>query len=105
MAEFQTVLGIILIVCGILVIAMAIYNLIIISKATINTSDPNATLNSTEKNAALAINVIYIVIGLVLAIYGVVLVLPEPRVAKGASAMRGSRSLSGSVLAPSGEYM
>jgi len=105
MAEFQTVLGIILIICGIVIVAIAIFNLVIIAKATINPNDVNATLSSTEKNGGMGINFVSIVIGLVLAVYGVVLILPEQSIAKGASALRGSRSLSGSVLSSTGEYM
>jgi len=105
MAEFQSILGIILIVSAIVIIALTIYNLIVLSKATISANDVNATLTDAEKKGAQGTNIIVIIISLVIGIYGVVLLLPEDRATRGVPALRGQRSLSGSVLAPTGEYM
>ncbi len=106
MAEFQTVLGIILIVCAVVIIAIAVYNLFIINKSTTNNNDSNTKLTDAEKKGGMGINVILIIVGLILGVYGVVLILPEKYVpAGGAPVLRGTRSLSGSVLSPTGEYM
>lgn len=105
MAEFQSVLGIILIISAIVIIALAIYNLVVISKATTSLTDVKATLTDGEKKGAQGTNVIIIIIALVMVVYGIVLLLPEPRPTAGIPALRGSRSLSGSVLSPSGQYM
>ncbi len=105
MAEFQSVLGIILIISAIVIIALAIFNLIIIGKATISDTDIKAKLTDGEKKACQGTNVIIIIISLVMVIYGVVLLLPEQRATAGVPALRTSRSLSGSVLSPTGQYM
>lgn len=105
MAEFQSVLGIVLVVTAVVIIALAIYNLVVINKATIDTEDIKAKITDGEKKGALAVNVILALIGCVLGVYGIVLLLPERKVAQGVQSMRGSRSLTGAVLTPTGAYM
>ena len=105
MAEFQTVLGIVMIVVAVVLVALMLYNLIIIGKATTTASDSNATLSNGEKKGALASNVVAIVAAIVIGIYGVVILLPTEKATNGVAALRGSRSLSGSVLSRTGEYM
>jgi len=105
MAEFQTVLGIILLVVAVVIVAIAIYNLVIIGKATIDTEDVKARLTDGEKKGALAMNVVLILIALIVGVYGVVVLLPSDRAASTVPVLRSSRSISGSVLTPGGEYL
>lgn len=105
MAEFQSILGVVLIISSIVIIVLAIYNLVIIGKATIDTEDAKSKITDGEKKGALGVNVIMILIGLVLGIYGIVLLLPEQKATAGLSSIRSSRSMSSSVLAQSGQYM
>lgn len=105
MAEFQTILGIVLIIAAVVIIAIAIYNLVIIGKATVDTNDLKAKLTDGERKGALAMNIILILVALIIGIYGVVVILPSDRATAGVSALRSSRSLSGAVLTPTGEYM
>lgn len=111
MGEFQAILGVILIISAIIVIALSIYNLVVVGKATTNTSDPQATITDGERKGAIGVNVILIIVGLILGIYGIVLVLPDNKGSAGISesvgesTLRHSRSLTGSVLSASGEYM
>lgn len=76
MAEFQSVLGIILVISAIVIIAIAIYNLAILSKATIDTQDAKARITDSEKKGAMATNAILIVLALVIGIYGIIVLLP-----------------------------
>ena len=101
MAQFQTILGVVLIISAVIIIALSIYNLIIIGKARTDLEDPNSKLTDGEKKGAYGVNVVLIIIGLVLGVYGFILVLPEEKAAKGLSSLRGTRSVSGSVLSPS----
>ena len=102
MAAFQTILGIVLIISAVIIIALSIYNLVIIGKATTSLNDPNAILTDGERKGAYAINIMMILIGLVIGVYGFVLLLPEEPVntTRGVSALRGTRSLAGAVVAP-----
>jgi uncharacterized membrane protein YjgN (DUF898 family) len=105
MAEFQTILGIILIVAAVVIIAITIYNLVIIGKATVDTEDLKAKLTDGEKKGALALNIMLILVALVIGVYGVVIILPSDRATAGVPSLRTSRSLSGAVLTPTGDYM
>jgi p-aminobenzoyl-glutamate transporter AbgT len=102
MAEFQTVLGIVLIVTSIVIISIAVWNIWIGSKATTNDQDTLATITDSEKKGLLGANVILIIIALVLGVYGVVVILPSPKMTSEVPTLRASRSLSGTVLTPSG---
>ena len=98
MAKFQTILGTILIVSAVIIVALSIYNLIIIGKARTDLEDINSKLSDGEKKGAYGVNVVMILIGVVLGVYGFILVLPEEKAARGLSSLRGTRSVSGSVL-------
>lgn len=94
MAEFQSILGVILLISAIVIIALSIYNLVIIGKATISAEDVRATLTDGEKKGALGVNIILILIGLVIGIYGVILLLPEEKATANILPVRGPRSVS-----------
>lgn len=100
MAEFQTILGIILIIVSVVLIALSIYQLSVIGKSRTNLQDAKSTLSDGEKRAAIVIGVIEIVIAIILGVYGVVLVLPEKNTPKAISSLRGPRSISESMLSP-----
>lgn len=76
MAEFQTVLGIILVIAAVVIIAIAIYNLAVLSKATIDTQDAKARITDAEKKGAMATNTILIILALVVGIYGIIILIP-----------------------------
>ena len=104
MAAFQSILGIVMLVTSIIAIAIAIYNLTIISKATIESSDAKATITDGERKGAMAANVVAIVAALLIGVYGIVILLPakgpsEPYMPPVPSILRTERSLSGTVLA------
>lgn|SRR5450755_2887507 len=105
MAEFQTILGIILIITAVVIMAIAIYNMVVIGKATINTNDIKSTITDGERNGAIATNVFLILIGVVLGVYGIIILLPTDKITAGVPSLRASRALSGSVLTPAGSYM
>jgi hypothetical protein len=112
MAQFQTTLGVVLIIAAVIIIALAIYNLVVIGKATTTANDNNTILTQSERSGGYGVNIILILVGLVLGIYGFVLLLPEysyapsdrPR-SEGTPIVRGTRSVSGNVVLPTGEVV
>jgi hypothetical protein len=101
MSNFQIGLGIVLIISAVVIIALAIYNMVIIGKATTTLNDPNATLGDGEQKGGIAINVILILVAIVLGVYGFIVLLPgEKKPPKTPSTLRTTRSLSGSVVSP-----
>ena len=100
MSNFQVGLGIVLIISAVVIIALSIYNMIIIGKATNTNNDSNATLTDGEQKGALAINVILILISIVLGVFGFIVLFPGEKHTKTVSTLRTTRSLSGSVVSP-----
>jgi len=96
--SFQRILGIVLIITAIVIIALSIYNLVIIGKIRTDQEDINSKITSGEKQGSYGVNIIMILIGIVLGVYGIILVLPEEKTAKGIAALRGTRAVTGSVL-------
>jgi len=101
MAQFQMILGVVLIITSIIVVILSIYQLVIIGKARTNLEDSKSTLTDGEKKGAIGVGIIIILAGIIMGVYGIVLVLPEEKTARGISALRGTRSISGEVLSPS----
>jgi uncharacterized membrane protein YgaE (UPF0421/DUF939 family) len=112
MAQFQITLGVVLIIAAVIILALAIYNMVVIGKATTTNNDANAILTQGERSSGYGVNVILILVGLVLGIYGFVLLVPEyqyrsgPMNGSGVSpVVRGTRSVSGNVVLPTGEIV
>jgi len=101
MSNFQIGLGIVLIIAAVVIIALSIYNILIIAKATTTNNDANASLTDGEQKGGIAINVILILISIVLGIFGFIVLFPGEKHTKTVSTLRTSRSLSGSVVSPS----
>jgi hypothetical protein len=101
MAEFQTVLGIILIVAAVILVAIAAYTLVVVSKSTTSSNDVNSNMTDMDRNGAIAANVITALIAVVIGVFGIIIVMPQKSGPKGTPAMQTSRSLSGTVLSPS----
>lgn len=76
MAEFQTVLGIILVITAVVIIAIAIYNLAILSKVPIDSQDSKSRVTDAEKKGSMATNVILIILALVIGVYGIIVLIP-----------------------------
>lgn len=100
MAQFQSILGVVLIVCALIIVILSIWHLVIIGKARTNLEDSNSTITDGEKRGAYGTNVILMIIGIVLGVYGVVLVLPTEKTVEGITKITGRRSAAGSVLSP-----
>src|SRR5579885_3540416 len=105
MAQFQVTLGIVLIVAAVILIALAIYNLVIIGKATTTLNDQNAILTDGERRGGYGVNIIVILIGLVIGVYGFVLLVPEEGFRTETRTIKSTRSVSGAVVTPTGELI
>jgi len=79
MAQFQTVMGAVLIIIALIMIAMAIYNMAVISHASTTDDDPKTTLSPMEKSGIYATNAIFILIAVILGVYGIVLLVPPKK--------------------------
>lgn len=101
MSQFQTILGIILIIIAVVMIALAIYNIIIVGKIRTSDVDAQSKISEGERRGAIVSNVIIILGSIVLGVFGFILVLPDKKSTSGLAALRNTRSVSGSVLSPS----
>lgn len=77
MSQFQAVLGVILIISAIIIVTIAIFNLLILKDIETNNADPKSTITRSEKNAVLVTEIILILIGIILGIYGIMVVMPR----------------------------
>lgn len=88
MAKIQQIVAIIIIVVAVWLIIAGAYLAFASSKATSKDSDPNADLSKGEKQGAIALSVIQIIVGVILGVYAVILLLPSETAGKVGRALR-----------------
>lgn len=77
MAQFQTVLAVVLLITAIAIIAFSIYNMVVIGKAVTTNDTADTTLTVNEKSAVYAVNTISIILSVVIGVYAVILLIPN----------------------------
>lgn len=82
MTELQPVFGVVFLIVAVWLFVVGIYSAVVAGKATSSDTDPNASLSRGERMGAIAMNVIQILVGVFLGIWGVILLLPADKTSR-----------------------
>ena len=88
MTEFTTVAGVIFIVIAVWLFIVGLYLTIFSSRATDTAGDDDARVTKGERQGAIAVSVIQMIVGILLGVWGVILILPQDKTARLGSAGR-----------------
>lgn len=80
MAAFTSVAGLIFIIIAVWLFVVGLYWVVFAGRATDSSGDSNAKVSKGERQGALATAVIQMIVGVVLGVWGVILIIPQDRV-------------------------